>query len=115
MYEYRATVRRVIDGDTLEVDIDLGFKTILKKEKLRLLGIDTPELRSRNINERAHAQEAKYFVEKLLPPDSEIIVRTEKDTKGKYGRYLARVYLLSDNYQKCQDNVCQNILNMSYK
>jgi len=95
MYEYKAIIRRVIDGDTLEVDIDLGFKTILKKEKLRLLGIDTPELRSKSLQERLHAASAKQFVEDLLKPGDEITVHTEKDKAGKYGRYLARV-ILSD-------------------
>lgn len=93
MYHYKATVVRVIDGDTLEVDIDLGFNTTLKKEKLRLLGIDTPELRSKNLSERVHAQEAKQFVERYCPPGSLIYLRTEKDKKGKYGRYLAHVTL----------------------
>jgi len=93
MYEYKAIIRRVIDGDTLEVDIDLGFKTILKKEKLRLLGIDTPELRSKSLQERLHAASAKQFVEDLLKPGDEITVHTEKDKAGKYGRYLARVIL----------------------
>lgn len=92
MFEYNAIVTRVIDGDTLEVDIDLGFKTILQKEKLRLLDIDTPELRSKNLLEREHAQEAKTYVENLLPRGTAIRVRTEKDKKGKYGRYLAWVY-----------------------
>ena len=92
MYEYDAIVRRVIDGDTIEVDIDLGFKTTLVKEKLLLLDIDTPEIRSSNLNERQHAQEAKTYVENLLPRGTTIRVRTEKDKKGKYGRYLAWVY-----------------------
>ena len=96
MYEYRAYISRVIDGDTLEVDIDLGFKTTLKKEKLRLLGIDTPEMRSKSLQERLHAASAKQFVEDLVAKmGNEITVHTEKDKAGKYGRYLARVILSS--------------------
>jgi len=93
MYEYRAVVRRVIDGDTLEVDIDMGFSTVLHKEKVRLLDIDTPELRSKDLNERKRAQEAKAFVQELLPEGTEVVLRTQKDKKGKYGRYLADVWL----------------------
>lgn len=98
MYEYRATVIRVIDGDTLEVDIDLGFKTTLKKEKLRLLGIDTSELRSSDPEEREHAQKAKAFVQSLLPIGKEVILHTKKDRKGKYGRYLATVMFTNENH-----------------
>lgn len=93
MYEYKAKIVRVIDGDTLEVDIDLGFKTTLQREKLRLIGIDTPEIRSSNLKEKEHGLLAKTYVEKLLPVGSEILVKTEKDKTGKYGRYLARVFV----------------------
>ena len=101
MYEYKAILRRVIDGDTLEVDIDLGFKTILKKEKLRLLGIDTPELRSQDVEERVRAKAAKEYVQSLLAPGDEFVLQTEKDRAGKYGRYLARVWIkVEDGGQK---------------
>jgi len=93
MFEYNARVVRVIDGDTLEVDIDMGFSTVLHKEKVRLLGIDTPELRAKDLDERKRAQEAKAFVEELLPEGTEVVLRTKKDKKGKYGRYLADVWL----------------------
>lgn len=93
MYKYKAIVRRVIDGDTIEVDIDLGFKTILQKEKLRLLDIDTPELRSKSLTERIRAQEAKLYVQSLLPEGKEVLIETRKDEKGKYGRYLAYVFI----------------------
>lgn len=93
MYEYKAKVVRVIDGDTLEVDIDLGFKTTLQREKLRLIGIDTPEIRSSNLKEKEHGLQAKEYVEGLLSVGSEILVKTEKDKTGKYGRYLARVFM----------------------
>lgn len=53
MYEYRCTLRRVIDGDTIDVDIDLGFKVWLQKERVRLFGINTPESRTRNLEEKS--------------------------------------------------------------
>ena len=93
MYEYRCIVRRIIDGDTFECDIDLGFSTVLQKEKVRLLGIDTPELRAKDLVEKQRAQDAKTFVKNLLPPGTEVIIRTHKDSTGKYGRYLANVFL----------------------
>ena len=53
MYEYKAIVDRVVDGDTIDVDIDLGFSTTLTKQRVRLAGIDTPESRTRNLAEKA--------------------------------------------------------------
>lgn len=113
MFEYKAKVIRVIDGDTLEVDIDLGFKIILRKEKLRLLEIDTPELRSSDANERKEAQVAKKFVQDVLPENGNIIVRTKKDKKGKYGRYLANVFFFDDN----EKLICLNemLIEQGYK
>ena len=93
IYEYKCIVRRIIDGDTFECDIDLGFSTVLQKEKVRLLGIDTPELRAKDLVEKQRTQDAKTFVKNLLPPGTEVIIRTHKDSTGKYGRYLANVFL----------------------
>ena len=66
MYEYQATVLRVIDGDTIEVDIDLGFSTIIKKRRVRFKGIDTPEVRTRDLVEKEAGLRAKERVEGLL-------------------------------------------------
>jgi len=89
MYEYRATLDRVIDGDTVDVFIDLGFD-IIKSARIRLLGIDTPELRSKEELEKQAAQDAKAFVEKWFHDCEidgvDIFVRTHKS--DKYGRYL---------------------------
>jgi len=97
MWEYRGEIVKIVDGDTLVVNIDLGFKTTVKKERIRLIGVDTPELRSKSLHEKEHAQEAKQFVEKMLPVGSTVILRTEKDKKGRYGRYLARVWVEGEN------------------
>ncbi len=56
MYEYRTKVSRVVDGDTVDVDIDLGFGVWMKKERIRLLGIDTPESRTRDKEEKKYVQ-----------------------------------------------------------
>ena len=90
MYEYRAHVTRVIDGDTLEVNVDLGLG-VSRKERVRLAGVDTPETwRPKTDAEKAHGKEATAFVmECVLAQD--IILNTVKDRQGKYGRYLGYI------------------------
>ncbi len=66
MYEYKATIVKVVDGDTVDVDIDLGFDTWLHNQRIRLYGIDTPECRTRNKKEKAHGLLAKAYVQKAL-------------------------------------------------
>lgn len=87
MYEYQATVRRVIDGDTVDLAVDLGFDVGLAL-RVRLDGIDTPELRGAD---RAAGQAARDFVVQRLPVGAPVLVRTRKDKQEKYGRYLAEV------------------------
>jgi len=86
MHEYRCSLDRVIDGDTIDVHIDLGFKIILSKERVRLLGINTPESRTRNLAEKALGLAAKARLKELLP--KKFIIKTFKDEKGKFGRIL---------------------------
>lgn len=104
LYTYAATVVRWIDGDTVELDVDLGFQ-ITKRERFRLHGVDTPELRPRRakyetdgqVDEAARADEARRgrealsFVERVAPVGSEVEIRTIKDRQGKFGRYLVEV------------------------
>jgi len=85
MYSYRADIVRLIDGDTVEADIDLGFSVSIRL-KLRLYGIDTPEVRG---PEKLRGLESKAALEKLIEQCSPITVQTLKDISGKYGRYLA--------------------------
>jgi len=89
MYEYRARLIRVVDGDTMDVDIDLGFG-IHFQERIRLAGIDTPETYGvkKDSEEYQLGKQAALFVEDKLE-GKEFIIRTEKDSKGKYGRYIA--------------------------
>ena len=98
MYEYKAKLVRVIDGDTIELEIDLGF-SITMKRKIRLLNIDTPEIYHPSCEkEREHGLEATNFVKEFLS-NQEIIIKTHKDKTGKYGRILAEVFI---------DNTCLN-------
>ena len=88
MYEYKCKIDRVVDGDTVDVDIDLGFGIWLRKERVRLYGIDTPECRTRDLEEKKYGLAAKSFVQDLLPVGSMQTLRTRKDDKGKFGRIL---------------------------
>jgi micrococcal nuclease len=89
LYTYRATVIKVYDGDTITVDIDLGFGIVIKKQSVRLLGIDAPELRG---EERQQGLASRSFVVDRIPIGSVITLKTVKDKKEKYGRYLATIY-----------------------
>lgn len=91
-YTYRVTVDRVIDGDTIDVLIDVGFKTIVFK-RLRLLGVDTNEIRSSDTRKRERANEAKQFVQDSLDVADRVYVQTIMDANGKYGRLLAYVWI----------------------
>jgi micrococcal nuclease len=66
LYYYEGTVVRVVDGDTIDVDVDLGFGIVLKKKRLRFLGIDTPEKRTRNLAEKKLGLQATARVEDLM-------------------------------------------------
>ena len=86
MYEYKITkIMKVVDGDTVDVILDLGFD-MYKKERVRLAGIDTPESRTRDLEEKEMGLEAKEFLERRMNDCDNLWVRTEKD--GKYGRML---------------------------
>ena len=88
MYEYRCKVLRVVDGDTVDVDIDLGFGIWMHRERIRVMGIDTPESRTRDLTEKAFGLAAKEFVKSLMPIGSTQIIKTQKDKTGKFGRVL---------------------------
>ena len=88
MYEYPCKMVKVIDGDTADVDIDLGFGVWLKKQRIRFYGVDTPESRTSDKEEKVYGLMAKEFVLSHLPIGSIQVLRTRKDGKGKYGRVL---------------------------
>ncbi len=93
MYEYQATVTKVYDGDTITVDFDLGFGIILKKQKIRLLGINTPEVRGAEKADGIISRDA--LRQRIL--DKQVIIKTSKDKKGKYGRWLGEVFVEDEN------------------
>ena len=88
MYKYNCTIVKVIDGDTTDVDIDLGFGVWMKKQRIRFYGVDTPESRTRDKEEKVYGLMAKEFVQQHLPVGSKQVLRTKKDGVGKYGRIL---------------------------
>ncbi len=90
MFEYKCTILRVVDGDTVDVDIDLGFGIWMRKQRIRLYGIDTPESRTRDKEEKKFGLLAKQYVEGFLTKGSTATLVTEKDGKGKFGRILGK-------------------------
>ena len=97
-YNFRVTeINRVLDGDTIDVTIDLGFD-LFKKERVRIAGVDTPEKRTRNLEEKALGIDAtnwlKEKLETTIAGDDELSVRTELvGGTGKYGRLLGWLYV----------------------
>ena len=92
MYEYRCNVVKIIDGDTVDVDIDLGFGVWMRKQRIRMYGIDTPESRTRDLEEKKYGLAAKDFLTGLLDDEGGIVLRTHKDGKGKFGRILGELW-----------------------
>jgi micrococcal nuclease len=97
MYEYRIKkVLKVVDGDTIDVDIDLGFD-ISYTQRVRLAGIDTPESRTKDAREKVLGLEVKDKLKKSIEAANLVVVKTEKpDSTEKYGRILGWVYLDGD-------------------
>ena len=107
MYTYKATVDRVVDGDTIDLVIDLGFK-ITTFQRIRLRGINTPETYNvkKDSEEYKNGMKAKTFViERISNNDNEVIVETDKDV-GKFGRYIG-VIRLDDNEQSLNDELVE--------
>ena len=96
MHEYRATMLRVVDGDTVDIDIDLGFGVWLRKQRVRLHGIDTPESRTRDLEEKKYGLAAKDYITRLLDDEGGIVLKTRKDAEGKYGRILGELWRTTD-------------------
>jgi micrococcal nuclease len=91
MYTYKAKVLRVIDGDTIVVDIDLGFYCWLFNQSIRLAGIDAPETRTKNSLEKEAGLLAKSFVEDYIKPGDMVVVTTIFDKTEKFGRILGTI------------------------
>ena len=116
MYQYKAKVIKIIDGDTVDVDIDLGFSVTLAKQRIRLYGIDTPESRTRDKEEKVRGLLSKAFVVLKSPVGS--YIRLVSHGKGKFGRILGEIYemdndLVSINQQLCDESYAVPYLGQS--
>ena len=104
MYEYKVTVDRVIDGDTVDVDVHLGFNVILSKQRVRLHGIDTPESRTRNKEEKVRGLISKEYLKNICESSS---IRLKSKDRGKFGRILGVLYkddeTISINQKMCEE------------
>lgn len=100
MYEYKVKIVKIVDGDTVDVDIDLGFGVWLKDERVRIMGIDTPESRTRDLVEKKFGLAAKEKLTQLLqgtPVLKTQINKDGEDMKGKFGRILGD-FIVADGY-----------------
>ena len=118
MYEYRAKILRVVDGDTVDVDIDLGYGVWMHKERIRMMGIDTPESRTRDKVEKKFGLASKEYVKAYLPIGSMQILKTEidksgEDKKGKFGRILGD-FLVYDSKEDAQRKLTEIMIDQGY-
>jgi len=113
MYEYKATVKRVIDGDSIVLDIDLGFYIAMNETKIRLYGLDTPEMNSDDPLLRLQAVLATRYLYDNLPVGSKVIIKTILDKREKYGRLLATIF--TKEGLNINEGLLENKLAISYK
>ena len=96
MFEYRCKLIKVVDGDTIDVDIDLGFGVWLRDQRVRLYGIDTPESRTRDLEEKKYGLAAKEYLIKWTGA-GDLRIKTHKDERGKFGRILGEIWTFDTN------------------
>ena len=113
MYEYRAHIIKVVDGDTVDVDIDLGFDIWKLNERVRLHGVDTPESRTRDHIEKVFGKEASRIVENFLPVGSRQTLETLKDKAGKFGRTLGK-FIIFDPKQDRETTINEFLIENNY-
>jgi len=105
-FSYRvAEVTKIVDGDTIDVIIDLGFD-ILYKSRVRLFGIDTPESRTTNNEEKVRGLLSKHFLEEHLKSSKKIVIKTHKgEETGKFGRILGEIFIdgVNINQKMCDE------------
>lgn len=105
MYRYKVSVVKVVDGDTVDVDIDLGFGMSYKKQRVRMLGIDTPESRTRDLVEKKFGKASKKHLKGILEQGGIELVSHDK---GKFGRILGEFFIgnseVSVNQQMINDH-----------
>jgi len=111
MYEYSCKVERVVDGDTVDVVLDLGFD-IQYKSRVRLYGIDTPESRTRDLDEKARGKMAGAYLKEAVDNGTKVVIETKlKDSRGKYGRVLGNVVVDGVNINEA---MIENSLAVAY-
>ena len=96
MYEYKCKLVKVVDGDTIDVDIDLGFGVWMRNQRIRMHGIDTPESRTRDLEEKKYGLAAKDFLIKWTNAGG-LTLKTHKDDRGKFGRILGEIWCFDTN------------------
>ena len=96
MHTYQCKIVRVVDGDTVDVDIDLGFGIWLRNQRIRMYGIDTPESRTRDLEEKKYGKAATAYLVNWTNAGG-IVLKTYKDGKGKYGRILGELWYADVN------------------
>ena len=95
MYRYKVSVVKVVDGDTIDVDIDLGFGMTYKKQRVRMLGIDTPESRTRDLVEKKFGKASKAHLKSILESSG---IQLVSHDKGKFGRILGELFIGDSSY-----------------
>ena len=114
MFTYNVTINRIVDGDTAKVDIDLGFGIVYSNQTIRFWGIDTPESRTRDLEEKYYGKLASQYVKDRLVVGEKYQMRTEID-KGKYGRKLGEFFIdgVTLNQQMIDENMAVKYLGQS--
>ena len=115
MYQYKCKIIKVLDGDTVDIDLDLGFKIILANQRVRMAGVDTPESRTAIAEEKIRGQLSKKKLAEKLPVGSWQIIETQKSDSNddKFGRILG-VFILEDG-TRVNDWLIQNNYAVPYK
>jgi micrococcal nuclease len=115
MYQYRAKILKVLDGDTVDIDLDLGFNIVLANQRVRMAGIDTPESRTTNTEEKVRGQLSKKKLAEKLPVGSYVIIETQKPDSNddKFGRILG-IFILEDG-TRVNDWLIKNNYAVPYK
>jgi micrococcal nuclease len=114
MHTYKCIINRVIDGDTINIDIDLGFDMWLRNENVRLFGVDAPESRSTDLVEKKFGLYTTQEVENLLPVGSEQIFKSEEFNSGKYGRILGDFIIHENDVGSLVEYLLYNELAVEY-
>ena len=107
LYTYRATVLHVVDGDTVDLSVSLGFE-MSYKARFRLIGINTPESYGPSASDEGRA--AKRYLVDLLKEGTPLVVKTTKDKKEKYGRFLAELFMFDEHGQVLPLSVNQTLI-----